>query len=168
MKRPNLTILVVFSYLLFGFACSKGEISTGHNREVGAVEATPKSTRESLDENEKKWDELNLRDYDFELSAEGYLRAFAPLVKVSVRDGKVESIKTSDGKSVTYPRMYEEFSTVEKIFKFLNEVDSRRPDRIQIACDEQTGYPTYVDLDEKEGMSDDELTLRIKNLQIHN
>ena len=168
MKRPNLTILVVLSYLLFGFACSKGEISRGIQREVEPIEATPKSTRELLDENEKKWNELNLRDYDFELSAEGYLRPFAPIVKVSVRDGKVESIKTPDGKSVTYPRIYDEFSTIEKIFTFLDEVERKRPERLHTAYDEKAGYSTHVDLDEKEGMSDDELTLRIKSLQIHN
>ena len=168
MKRPNLTILVVLSCLLFGFACCKGEVSTGNKREIGAGEATPKSTRELLDENEKKWDELNLRDYNFELSAEGYLRPFAPIVKVSVRDGKVESIKTPDGKPVTYPRMYEEFSTIENIFAFLDEVERKRPDRLHTAYDEKAGYSTHVDLDEKEGMSDDELTLRIKSLQIHN
>lgn len=168
MKQPNLIILVVLSYVILGFACSKGEKPSSTEQAGPSFISTPRSTQEKLVDNKKKWNEQNIRNYDYELSAEGYLMAFAPIVAVSIRDGKLVSIKTPDGKPVTYLRIYERFSTVEKIFTFLDEVERRRPDRLHIAYDEKTGYPTHVDLDEKEGMSDDELTLRIKSLQIHN
>ncbi len=105
-----------------------------------------------------------MTDYDFELSASGYLLAFEPSVVIRVRMGEVESLKTSDGKEAATRRNYERFGTVERIFKFLNEIEAKNPDKLSITYSE-TGYPAYVELDERKGMSDDELTLRVTNLQ---
>jgi hypothetical protein len=128
--------------------------------------STPKTTQDKLVDRKHKWSDQNIRDYDYALSAEGYMRPFEPSVLISIRDGKLVSIKTPDGKLVTYPGIYDEFSSVEKIFKFLDEVGSKRPYKLNIVYDEVNGYPTYVELDEKEGMSDDELTLRISSLEV--
>lgn len=116
--------------------------------------------------NNAKWQEQRIDNYDFDLSASGYFRPFGPTVKISVRNGKLASIENANGKLVRYPRVYEEFSTVDKLFEFLNTVNMRKPEKLVVAYDAERGFPTHVDLDEKEGISDDELTLKVTNFAI--
>lgn len=149
--------------VLSSFACTADNVSNDVPDDTNSNKL--QSVRELLQLNERKWNELNIKDYDFELSASGYLLAFDSSVTISVRNGDVESIRKSDGKEVSSTRIYKQYSTVERIFKFLKEVEAKNPYRLFVAYDE-IGFPTYVDLDEVRGIADDELTLRLSNLQI--
>ena len=100
------------------------------------------------------------------IRASGFMTNFPEQVLVEVQNHQVKSIKSLSKRGNNYVKAYKNYNTVEKIFDFIESENSRKPDKLNVRFNAEFGYPINVDLDEKTGWSDDELSLEVKSLEI--
>jgi hypothetical protein len=160
--------MILIMSVLFGLACTHDRFYVS-GADIKPVESSnSEAGRQNFLVNNEKWQMRQVENYDFDLSASGYLRPFDPMVRISVRNGKVASIKNPTGGLVKNADIYDKFSTFDAMFEFLNMVSMRNPERLVVTYNAEHGFPSYIDLDEKEQMADDELTLKITNFVASN
>ena len=117
-----------------------------------------------FERNRELWTSKNIQNYKMIIGASGFMMNFPEQVLIEVKNRQAQSIVSkTDNKWVD---SYKNYSTVEKIFDFIEREHSGKADKLYVEFDENFGYPKAVNLDERVGTFDDELALKVFSLEI--
>ena len=158
-----LFISIFLFTLVCTFAC--GQTASKTEQTNSKVEKAPSAHVFDLAEfemNKEKWRSLAITNYDVTIEATGFLTNFPRPVLISVRNSKLVSIKSGDKKN-NYVKGYDFLNTVEKLFTFVESEWKRKAEVLNVIYDDEFGFPKSIALDEKKGMSDDELGVTVTN-----
>jgi Family of unknown function (DUF6174) len=121
----------------------------------------------NLKSNRERWNAAGITNYRMKLHVEktGHAGPMGNVV-IEVKDGNVVSMDRGQGD--WYGGDIEKcaaFNTVPKMFDFIEQAASRKPDRINVSYDSTLGYPTRLGLDYDTRGMDDELMWEVKSLE---
>jgi Family of unknown function (DUF6174) len=117
-----------------------------------------------FERNRDLWTSKNIRNYKMIVGAHGLLTNFPEEVLIEVQNRKTKSIKSLSKTGRNYVEAYQPFSTVEKLFDFIEQ--AKKADKLEVGFDENLGHPTRITYDGSFGTADDELSLWIKSLEV--
>jgi len=98
------------------------------------------------------------------VGASGFLTNFPEEVLIEVRNRQAKSVKSLSKSGRNHVEAYKNFDTVEKIFDFVEK--RKKADKLNVLFDENFGYPNGIIYDGRADVSDDELQLQIKSLEV--
>lgn len=136
MRRTSIGLI-----LAIGLALVRTEASQGPN--------DFKKQLEELSRAESKWlaSKTDTYEFRFDYACNGLIPPAPSTVQSWVfRVKRSESILAGDVTDVVRSRL-EQFETVEKQFEFIRTALKSRPDRLNVAYDQDRGYPTRVCVD---------------------
>ena len=157
--------LVIFATLLScsGKAKLSSDLAMNQNTKISNSNTNQFDVAE-FERNRELWTSKNIQNYKMIIGASGFMMNFPEEVLIEVRNRQAKSmVSKTDNKGVD---LYKNYNTVEKIFDFIEREHSRKADKLHVKFDDTLGYPTAVNLDERVGMSDDELSLKIVSLEV--
>lgn len=120
---------------------------------------------QSSAEPQQAWLDLSLKDYDYEVKRDYYSTPeYTRAMRVSVRDGKVQSAVYLDDSTTVSDRVVKSLRTIDEWHAYIEKGRAKPFFRLDVTYHEQQGYPTYLHADVRERVADDEQTVRIENL----
>ena len=113
----------------------------------------------------QQWQGLSLENYDYEIkrdlfSTPQYTRA----MRVNVRSGAVQSARYLDDSTAVPAEVLRSLRTVNGWFAYIDKGRQKPFFRLDVRYHDTLGYPTYLYVDIRERVADDEQTVRIENL----
>jgi hypothetical protein len=137
---------------------------------LAAISCTSSVPRE-LTDNEKLWQDQELKDYDFTLERQCFCpEDWRGPVNIEVRNGTAVSVTyVSDGTDVTEGK-FDEVDTIDKLFILLNNAFTgkgdfdQQADSVDVKYDKQMGYPVTLYIDVSQQMADEEQGYTVTNL----
>lgn len=122
----------------------------------------------SLTKNRNLWKESKIRNYrmTMEIRKTGHATPSGFAV-VEVRDGKAVSINPAPGLQMgCWNNNCSRYETVEQIFAIIEDAQKQSPEELITEYDAQYGYPTHVRMDIAKRTFDDELMIKIMQLEV--
>lgn len=114
---------------------------------------------------QQAWLNLSLKDYDYEVKRDYYSTPeYTRAMRVSVRDGKVQSAVYLDDSTAVSDRVVKSLRTIDEWHAYIEKGRAKPFFRLDVTYHEEQGYPTYLHADVRERVADDEQTVRIENL----
>lgn len=111
------------------------------------------------------WAQANMNDYVFILETHCY----CPLprrAKVYVLGDRVVQLEDLEGaKVITDPAILRATPTVTQLFRLMDRLARKQPDRLSFEHDRHLGYPTRVYADPSLRLADDETDYRLRDLK---
>ena len=132
-----------------------------------SVFARSDDVQKRLTESRRKWVEKGIKNYQFEFQRICFCPpAYTKKVKLTVRDGVVESIQQADTGEVVDKSKYEFYLTVEGLFDYIQAAIDKKAHSVNVLYDAELGYPTSVEVDYIERAVDDEIRFKTGNLVV--
>jgi hypothetical protein len=127
------------------------------------------SAQDELDQNREVWESAGISNYSyrFQRSCECLPEVTRPFV-VSVQNGVITEVRDFETGEVLDEDGLGELrvSTVEGLFDVIQEAINDRADSISIEYDSELGYPSSINIDHDEQISDEETILTAQDLTV--
>lgn len=168
----HICFLIIISVIFAGFllACSSERQENSNSAAAGKTSISNSNTNEfdvaGFERNRELWTSKNIQNYKMIVEAEGFIANFPEQVSIEVQNSRAKSIKSLSKTGRNFVELYKPYDTVEKIFDFIKQEHSKKADKLDVRFNETLGYPVEIILDERTKMSDDELRLKVINLEI--
>ncbi len=170
-----MTIIKHICFLTFGLIIFTVLLSCSEKTELSVDLAINQNTKISdsntnqfdvseFERNKELWTSKNIQNYKMIVGASGFMMNFPEQVLIEVKNREAKSIISNTDNS--WVESYKDYSTVEKIFDFIEREHSKKADKLYVEFDKTFGYPTKVNLNERVNTSDDELLLKVFSLEI--
>jgi hypothetical protein len=166
-------IFLTFSLIIFTILLSCSNTKDKSNSNLSANQNTKISDSNTnqfnlaeFERNKELWTSKNIQNYKMIVGASGFLTNFPEEVLIDVKARQVKSVKSLSKTGNNYIEAYKNYNTIEKIFDFIALENSRKADKLIVRFNGEFGYPTDIVLDEQIGSSDDELSLKVRSLEI--
>ncbi len=124
--------------------------------------------KNSLDKNRSLWSESKIPNYrmTMEIRKTGHATP-SGFALVEVRDGKAVSASPAPGlQNGCWNDNCAKYDTVEKIFAIIENALKQNPDELITEYDAKYGYPKHLRMDIARTTFDDELMIKIRQLEI--
>ncbi len=110
----------------------------------------------------EQWESTNIEDYRVEI--ERICFCGGPFrYAMSVENGEIVQILDSEtGEAVEH---LEGYSTIDELFTWLEQVAARNPQTLELEFHPESGYPTFIDYNQSDMIADEEMLMRLENLQ---
>ena len=116
---------------------------------------------------QRRWRAAAIPDYSFTFQRACFCAPIATrAVTVTVQQGAWASLRYVDDGTVADTSLFRDYLTVERVFAFLRRVLEEQPARFDASYAAQLGFPADVYIDYSVGIADDELSIRISDLQV--
>lgn len=110
------------------------------------------------------WRSHKLQDYDIKQEHQCFCIYPSGFVTVMVRAGKVVDAIDQQGVPVSQEKL-QYYKTVDRLFDWIEGMQKQKPDRFDVVFDSAFGFPSEIVLDQSTRAVDDELTIKLKDLQ---
>ncbi len=134
--------------------------NSNSNSDVHAFNAT------EFQRNKDLWKQQNIENYKMIVEARGWMINFPDEVLIEVESGRAKSVKQISRENREIGDVYKSFDNVEKIFALIEREKKAKAEVINVYYDKTLGYPLEVIVDESIGGADDEISVKIKNLEV--
>ena len=120
------------------------------------------SQNRDLQAAKEQWERTNIEDYKVEI--ERICFCGGPFrYTMSVNDGEiVEVLDSETGEAVEHLGGY---STIDELFTWLEQAAAQNPQKLELEFHPQLGYPTFVDYNQSDMIADEEMLMRLEDLQ---
>lgn len=163
-------ILTIFAFHLF--ACSKEiqnpSITPDTNQPTASSDSNPNLHSFNLTEfkrNKDLWKTKNIKNYKMIVEARSMMY-FGEQVLIEVENGTAKSLKLITDSGHINAQAYKDFDTVEKIFGVAERAAEAKAETLNIGYNDAYGYPVQVIIDVSYKIADDEMSVKIKNLEV--
>lgn len=135
--------------------------------------------KERLNEAKQKWVQRNSTQYDFFLIRNCYCAYSGSEVVLSVQGGVLAEVKDSGAAGQSRFTVAQSdynpaenaianrFWTVEEAFNKIQEALDQRVELLEVTYDEESGFPTRIEIDYSKNTMRDELDLRYRKYNIY-
>ena len=132
---------------------------------VSKPKAEPVTVQSEFTENMDKWQSKGIKDYQFAFQWSCFCtEEFVAPVIVSIRNGEIDAIVSSeDGRAVDESR-FREYRTVEGLFDLIQEAIDQKAHKITVTYNSELGYPEEAQIDYQEFLADEEKTFSAADL----
>ena len=178
MHRPS---KVISNYFLLILLCSLFLAACGGNKEneTNVVEQEITTTI-AADDNEitdvdiadqiqtykKIWEASGINHYELEVQKLCFcLPDAVRLMVFEVEDNVIKSVRYADSGDEVDTGLYNQYNTVDGMFKLVEEAFQTDPAEISVAYNEKFGYIKELTIDYQENIADDEFTIIASNLR---
>jgi len=172
MRAVRETILLLTAAVIIGglvLSCHRNTVNSNNvkapKNELSEANANTFDLAE-FRRNKDLWTSKAIKNYKMIVGAEGFLTNFPEEVLIEVRNQKAVSTQSLSKTGKNYVQSYKPFNSIDKIFDFVEKESQKKPNRMTIQYDSELGYPKNLGLDERKGISDDELSLTVSKLEI--
>ncbi|MBD2451790.1 hypothetical protein H6G76_32660 [Nostoc sp. FACHB-152] len=133
------------------------------------VVQAPTSTRfnwEKLKINHRLWRGQNISNYRYEFtrSCNCLPKATAPVI-IEVRNGITTSITDKETGKPADAALFQRYKTIPKLFYVIKDALVRRAANLTVEYDPVLHYPTQINIDYNNKITDDEIFITISNLE---
>jgi hypothetical protein len=119
----------------------------------------------AIAEASERWRAHGLKDYLIEQKRLCFCALPRGFVRLTVRGNKIVAGVDVTTTQPVPPQALQSYQTVDEMFAWLRDVQSRNPARLTIDFDARYGYPERIVLDYSVGLADDELSLEQRSLE---
>jgi len=169
----------LFKCIFILIACSFVVNACGGNKEEAPVEkqiteaVTPESTKATTNEiaadvqvNREKWKAHGISKYEIEMQKICYcIPEVVRMMIFEVEDYIVETARYADTGENVLPQHYGDFNTIDSMFSFVEKALEKNPEDLTITYNEKYGYITELNIDFKENIADDEISVIASNMR---
>lgn len=117
---------------------------------------------EDIEVAQKRWETAGIENYRADIER----ICFCPppsKYSIIVEDGSLARVLNSEtGEKIEQSNGY---ATVDELFVWLLEAASRDPQKLELAFHSELGYPTLIDYNQSDMLADEEMLIRILDLQ---
>jgi len=174
--------LIRYSYIVVCCSIALGVSACGGNKDDAPVEEVdvqvtekevsenPKATTNDIasevQSNREKWNSHDISSYEIEMQKICYcVPEVVRMMVFEVDSNKVKTVRYADTGEIVDPQHYGEFNTIEGMFNFIEQALEKNPADLSIAYDEKYGYIKEVNVDFKENIADDEISIIASNMR---
>jgi len=116
--------------------------------------------------NRDKWIAHDISDYQIEMQKICYcVPEVVRMMVFEVSEEKVASVRYADTGEDVDPQHYGNFNTIEGMFTFVEQALEKNPASLSITYHEEYGYIKELDIDFKENIADDEISIIASNMR---
>jgi|GEM_PF-2512495 len=131
-----------------------------------STKATSNDITSEVQSNRDKWMSHEISNYEIEMQKICYcVPEVVRMMVFEVVDGKVGSVRYADTGENVDPQHYGNFNTIEGMFLFVEQSLEKNPADLSIAYDEKYGYIKELNVDFKENIADDEISIIASNMR---
>lgn len=110
----------------------------------------------------EQWERTNIEDYQVEIERICYCGG-PFLYTMSVENGEIMQILDSEtGEAVEHLGGY---STIDELFTWLEKAAAQNPQTLELEFHPELGYPTFIDYNQSDMIADEEMLMKLENLQ---
>lgn len=122
-------------------------------------------TSESIDKIEiakERWEAANIDNYKAEVERICFCPPPSKYTVVVENGSIVEVVNSETGEDIEQDNGYK---TIDELFTWLLEAASRNPKKLELEFHSELGYPTFIDYNQSDMIADEEMLIRILDLQ---
>jgi hypothetical protein len=134
--------------------------------ETKSTKATSNDIATEVQSNREKWMQHGISNYEIEMQKICYcVPEVVRMMVFEVEDDNVATVLYADTGEAVDPQHYSDFNTIEGMFTFVEQALEKNPADLSIAYDEKYGYIKELNIDFKENIADDEISIIASNMR---
>jgi Family of unknown function (DUF6174) len=122
--------------------------------------------RQLLRLNRRLWNRRSLIHYRYTLTRSCFCLDGTQPVIVEVRNRRTVSVTSVATGAAVDANLFSQYDTVEDLFRVIRDAIARRADSLTVTYNRRLNYPTQISIDYSRQIADEEVFLRIENLQV--
>lgn len=131
-----------------------------------STKATSGDIASEVQANREKWKSHEISDYEIEMQKICYcVPEVVRMMVFEVGEQKIKAVRYADTGEIVDPQHYGEFNTIEAMFTFVEQSLEKNPADLSISYDEKYGYIKELNVDFKENIADDEISIIASNMR---
>ena len=118
-----------------------------------------------LSDGQHKWQATGWDSYSFVVQRQCFCyMEYTREMEILVREGQVVSAHFTDTQEKVAQKMLADLYSIEQWFDVIKDAQERQADRLEVAYDDQFGYPTKIAIDLRKNRADDEQAVIISSV----